>query len=234
MIRAEIQRELKKLAYEEKRILKKNGRKKDSFVTKKIEEKMPDKLEDTLNAAFAKAFELIFNYGTDAISLAVSDDGKNKLSNSMETAATFMEGAVMGLLGIGIPDIAVFTGVVLRSIYQIADECGFDYESKAEKVYILLLIECSLAKGEDALELNDELDKLSNSIDNEGEKVYGLITEYINKSAEALAGDMLYMKFIQGLPVIGAAGGVSNAVTLKKIRSFAEIKYRKRKLSNML
>lgn len=229
MIRAEIEREYKRLGHLENQLLKKNSNKKPSFISKKLEDKIPEKLEGTLNATFAKAFEMVFNYGTAAIGKAVSEKGKGKMADTAETAATFMEGAVMGALGVGVPDIPVYTAVVLRSIYQIAEDCGFDYESKAEKAYILMLIECSLAKGEDTKRINRELDRLSADIDFDGKPFYGLLTEYMDRAAAALADDMLYMKFIQSVPVVGTAGGVSNALTLKKIRQFAEVKYKRRK-----
>ena len=233
MIRAEMVREYKRLGHEEKVLLSKNGKKKPSIVRKKLEDKIPDKLEGTLNAAFAKAFELVFNYGTVAISKTVSED-KGKYADTTETAATFMEGTVLGIMGVGVPDIPVYTAVVLRSIYQIAEDCGFDYENKAEKAYILMLIECSLSKGEYALKVNEELDRLASEIDDHDKPYYGLLTEYMNRAAKALSDDMLYMKFIQSVPVVGAAGGVSNAVTLKKIRRFAEVKYKRRQFGNML
>ena len=91
MIRAEMVREYKRLGHEEKVLLSKNEKKKPSIVRKKLEDKIPDKLEGTLNAAFAKAFELVFNYGTAAISKTVSED-KGKYADTTETAAQWQSG----------------------------------------------------------------------------------------------------------------------------------------------
>ena len=54
----------------------------------------------------------------------------------------------MGLIGVGIPDIPVFTGFLLRSIYQIALKYGFSYEEEKEKKWILLLIQGAASYGE--------------------------------------------------------------------------------------
>ena len=51
----------------EKAYLQKNLRKKDSALNRTLEEHIPDTLQDTLDAAFAKAFALIFEKGTGVI-----------------------------------------------------------------------------------------------------------------------------------------------------------------------
>lgn len=52
---------------QEKAYLQKNLRKKDSALNRTLEEHIPDTLQDTLDAAFAKAFALIFEKGTGVI-----------------------------------------------------------------------------------------------------------------------------------------------------------------------
>lgn len=234
MIRLEIERNLKKISYEEKGYISKRMKKKESVFGRTIGKKIPEKLEDTLNGAFVKAFEVIFQDGSKYLDMAVDKKGKSSYSDALETIATTVEGAGMGALGIGIPDIPVYTAVVLRSIFQIAEDKGFEHESKAEKVYVLKLIAAALSNGEAIEGLSDDIDIYADSIDKEDFVFYGLMDEYIEAAGKALAEDMLYMKFIQSIPVVGAAGGISNAVTLNKIRQFAEIKYEKRKLKRML
>ena len=46
----------------------------------------------------------------------------------------------------------------------------------------------------------------------------------------AFAMDMLAAKFIQGLPVVGAFGGLSNPVCWKQVMTYVQLKYRKRYL----
>lgn len=39
---------------------------------------------------------------------------------------------------------------------------------------------------------------------------------------------MLYLKFIQGIPVVGVAGGISDVIYQKKITDYAVLKYKRR------
>ena len=36
------------------------------------------------------------------------------------------------------------------------------------------------------------------------------------------------MKFLQGIPIVGAAGGAYDAIYMKKVVKYAEMKYRRR------
>ena len=40
----------------------------------------------------------------------------------------------MGVLGIGLPDIPVFTGMILKNIYETALQYGYSYESREENI----------------------------------------------------------------------------------------------------
>ena len=46
----------------------------------------------------------------------------------------------MGVLGIGLPDIPVFTGMILKNIYETALQYGSAMKAGKEKYFILLLI----------------------------------------------------------------------------------------------
>ena len=48
--------------------------------------------------------------------------------------------------------------------------------------------------------------------------------------ASAFAVDMLLLKFIQGLPVVGVIGGAANPVYYSKVMKYVQMKYRKRYL----
>lgn len=80
----------------------------------------------------------------------------------------------MGVLGIGLPDIPVFTGMIPEG-----------YQEK----------------------------------------------EQIEQTAGALSKELLYMKFLQGIPVPGAVGGAYNAIYMKRIAEYAGLKYRHRYLN---
>lgn len=43
-----------------------------------------------------------------------------------------------------------------------------------------------------------------------------------------LSKELLYMKFLQGIPVVGVAGGAFDVKYMKEITAYAELKYRKR------
>ena len=50
----------------------------------------------------------------------------------------------------------------------------------------------------------------------------------IERAAEGLSKELLYMKFLQGIPVVGAVGGIYDAVYMKRITEYANLKYKKR------
>ena len=56
------------------------------------------------------------------------------------------------------------------------------------------------------------------------------LTEQIKNTADAFAMDMLLVKFIQGLPIAGILGGVSNPIYYKRIMNYVQLKYHKRYL----
>mgnify|MGYP003302454493 FL=1 len=131
----------------------------------------------------------------------------------------------MGLLGVGIPDIPVFTGMVLKSIYEIALSYGYEYESEGERRFILMLIQGAVSYGQEMLEVNAGIDAYITDPDipqDYEEKIQ------IEKTAGELSKELLYMKFLQGIPVVGAVGGIYDAVYMKRITEYANLKYKKR------
>ena len=234
-----LKKELTKARISETDFLIRRKKQKQSYIDSKIEKYVPEGLAGTLEAAFTKAFEIIFRDGTGIIKKTYgrgssdNDDivmlrNRARAILAKDTVVTAAEGTGLGLAGIGLPDIPVFTAVLLRNIYQLAECYGFDYESKTEQVFILKLIETGLSYGESAEKLNDELNALMEQIDNEDYTYYGLISQQIKAASEAVSKEVLYMKFIQTIPVVGAAGGISNMTCLNKVGRFAELKYRKR------
>lgn len=234
-----LKKELTKARISETDFLIRRKKQKQSYIDSKIEKYVPEGLAGTLEAAFTKAFEIIFRDGTGIIKKTYgrgssdNDDivmlrNRARAILAKDTVVTAAEGTGLGLAGIGLPDIPVFTAVLLRNIYQLAECYGFDYESKTEQVFILKLIETGLSYGESAEKLNDELNALMEQIDNEDYTYYGLISQQIKAASDAVSKEVLYMKFIQTIPVVGAAGGISNLTCLNKVGRFAELKYRKR------
>ena len=233
-------------------LMRRREEKTSSALQQKLEEKIPEKLEETLNAAFIKAFDLVFEKGTGLIEKTYNTDQQKTdyqvreyaagLKESRKTVKAFgrqsqgtrmknlmisgVEGVGLGLLGIGLPDIPLFIAVILKSVYEIALSYGFEYESEKEQWFILKMIETALKKGEE-LERNNSL--LNAWIDQNGigETVKGR-KEQSKETAAALAEALLYMKFLQGIPVVGVAGGAADTVYLKKITDYAELKYKRR------
>ena len=56
------------------------------------------------------------------------------------------------------------------------------------------------------------------------------VQNQIGMTADDFALDMLVLKFIQGLPVVGVVGGLSNPVYYNKIMEYVRLKYHKRYL----
>ena len=56
--------------------------------------------------------------------------------------------------------------------------------------------------------------------------------EEVEQAAEVLSNAMLMAKFIQGLPVVGAAGGMNNPFVYQKVSQYAALKYKKRYLAS--
>ena len=137
-----------------------------------------------------------------------------------------IEGGVLGVLGIGLPDIPLFISVIIKSIYEVALSYGYHYETVEEKIYILLLICGAMTKGDEQKEFNEKIDQLGkHNVVSELD-----LEEQIKVTASILSEALLMTKFIQGIPIVGVVGGVVNYKIIKKIGSYAGLKYKKKYL----
>lgn len=249
------ERELKKLIAKEKRFIASRKNHKESVVNRFLADKIPAKLHENINLAFSKAFSLIFDKGTSIIELTYKKDelekdfqvdlyaarirgtGKSlkKLSNkadmagSVNLAVSGVSGIGMGLLGMGLPDIPVFSGMILRCIYEIAIRYGFSYETEEEKYFILLLIEGSVSYGSHLEEINKKIDSY---IQNPQLPAGYNRSEQILNTSRVLSTELLYMKFLQGVPIVGAVGGAYDVIYMNNISKYSRMKYKKRFLLN--
>ena len=130
----------------------------------------------------------------------------------------------MGALGVGLPDIAVFTGLMLKNIYEIALSYGYGYDSPEERAFILRVIFGAVSYGDELRLADRELNAL---IDGEGGGETDM-DALIARAAGGLSKELLYMKFLQGIPVVGVVGGVCDAVYMKRLTRYAQLKYRRR------
>lgn len=253
MNQRQIEKEWIKIIKAEGKFIDRNLHKKESGWQQKLEKHIPEKLSHNLNMAFYKAFEMIFEKGTGIIEKTYNKEKRQKehqvnayraetmgsrkslkvfgkqakASQNVNTLLSAVEGIGMGVVGAGLPDIPVFLAVLLRSIYEISVIYGFDYNTEQEQIFILKLIETALAHESDLLEGNAELNSwLKTPAEFSVSK-----EEQIKRTSLALSNEMLYLKFVQGAPVIGVVGGVSDVIYQKKITDYAEMKYKRRFLA---
>lgn len=246
-----LQKEWEKAEKQEKVYIQRRANKSDSRLNQLLEKRIPANLQDTLDAAFSKAFHLVFEKGTAVIEKTYKKEDmlqnyrinefaaqvkRNKKSlkvfskkaTGAGTVNLLLSGASgigLGILGIGIPDIALFTGLMLKSVYEIALNYGFDYEDEDEKKFILLLIRGALSYGDDLKKINKELNFY---IQNKKFTKEAHLNDYVDAAAGSLSKELLYMKFLQGIPIAGVVGGAYDLVYMKQIVTYAELKYRRR------
>ena len=250
-----IEKELLKIEKAEERMRRQAEKKTEILWKVKLEEKIPDKIMAGIQKAFSKAFYLIFEKGNTIIEKTYDRDSIKKdfqirdfavdlkggrkeirklkkdtdASNAISTLIAAVEGIGLGALGIGLPDIIILVGFLLRGVYETALKYGFDYEMPEEKVFILEMLEAAMLNGEEWKTVNESVDSYMErdahvAITGEDVKLH------IERTANAFATDMLFTKFIQGLPVVGMVGGAANPVYYHKVMSYVRLKYRKRYL----
>ncbi|MDD6039403.1 MAG: EcsC family protein [bacterium] len=245
------EKELQKLQRQESMFFSKYSEKDESKLNRLIEDKVPDKVQSTLEKAFVKAFTYVFEKGTALIEKTYKKDGiledfdvnlyaANRKNTKKEWKAfakrstgsanknllvTGASGVGLGLLGIGIPDIVLFLSLQLRSIYEIALHYGYTYEKEQEQRLILLLICGAISYGEEQKAIDDEINHFIENGTYTSQKELNLC---IAEAASCLSKELLYMKFLQSIPVVGAVGGMFDAIYMKRINKYAELKYRRR------
>lgn len=221
----------------------------------KLEEKVPEKVYTSLEQAFCKAFALVFEKGTGIIEKSYDRDAlekdyavrdfavqvkgdcrtlrrfpkENRGANAKNLLLSTVEGVGLGALGIGLPDIVLFVGMLLKGIYETALRYGFPYEDPAEQMWILRMMETALTKGPLWTEKNQGVDAfLYQGLMEEPTKE--ALSQQIQATAQTFDMDMLVLKFIQGLPLVGALGGAANPVYYRRVLNYVQLKYHKRYL----
>ena len=148
-------------------------------------------------------------------------------------AGACAEGAVLGLLGIGLPDIPIFLAALLRSLYTQALHFGVDYGKAEEQVFLLELLALSLYNGDDFMErdaeMNRKIYRMACEDDSQTKRETNLKQAAL-KASGALSGELLYMKFLQGIPVAGLIGGLYDGIYMKKVTDYAAVKLERRYL----
>lgn len=250
MKQKQIEKEWNRMLRAENAFLERNQKVKTMGWQEMIAKYVPEKLDGTLRTAFYKAFELIFEKGTGIIEKTYNREKKEQnykidsytaelrnnrrsikvfgkrasTSKKVNMAISAVEGVGMGALGMGLPDIPLFLAVLLKSIYEIALTYGFSYDTEKEQIFILKMIETALSHETELLGGNAELNEwMKQPID-----FVETRTEQIRRTSDALAKEMLYLKFVQGVPIVGVVGGISDVVFQKKITDYVALKYKRR------
>lgn len=253
-----IRRELLKIQTQEQKMRQKAQTARTLNWKTALEKKIPEKVYEGLEKAFCTGFSLVFQHGRklieltyrkenlkqehilrdEAIQIGASRRDFLQMQKSVQKAGmknmavTTAEGVALGALGVGLPDVVLFLSTLLKGVYETALHYGFEYESPAEQYLILRMMSASLKTGRDWLWEDGKVDALlqEDAIAVDAE----VLKEQIRKTASAFAVDMLVLKFIQGMPVIGVLGGAANPLYYRKVMEYVQRKYRKRYLLRQL
>lgn len=219
----------------------------------KVEARIPAKLVDTMDEAFYRAFQVLFEKGTGLLRLTFSEkklradrfireyylkEDPNAervrsfhksawLGGIVNTGLATVEGCVLGLFGMGLPDIPILMSLLLRTIYTTALRYGYRFDTPRERYFILLVLSAALAKGSQRREYSLKADQVGRTIDS-GVRLNVNLDEQMRQTAKALARSMLVVKFIQGTSIIGVIGGAQNFAASRKVAVMANLKYQKR------
>jgi len=209
--RTPLQKEWEKLEVQEQRFLQKRSEKRENILNQKLEEKIPPKLQETLDTAFAKAFALIFEKGTRVIEKTYQ---RAKLEQDYQ--------------------VRQYTADVkqnsksLRSFSKKARDTGTKNLLLSGVAGIGMGVLGAVSYGDTLCEIDGKVNEFIRN---------GMLPEeyqdkeQIEQTAGSLSKELLYMKFLQGIPVVGAVGGAYDAVYMKRITEYAELKYRHRYLA---
>lgn len=246
-----LSKELFEVEKQEKKMEQAARKAKPAAWKKELESRIPEKVYAGMESAFCKGFGLVFNQGRAIIEKgynkkdlqadhAIRDfavqlkGGRKELkqlqrsakqSDLVNMAVTTVEGIGLGALGVGMPDIVLFLGNLLKGVYETALNYGFDYESRQEQLLILKMMQTALSNGESWVRGNTEVEEMLEleTVDITDDA----FKQQVKDTASAFAMDMLLLKFIQGLPVVGIIGGAANPVYYSKVMKYVQLKYRK-------
>lgn len=249
-----VRRELLKIQMQEQKLEAAAKQAKPSDWKGALEKKIPEKVYSGLQTTFCTGFSLVFKQGRKLIEITyrkarlqsdhqlrdweIQRNGRSrawrqmhksaKKGNGLNMMATAAEGMALGALGVGLPDIVLFLSTLLKGIYETALHYGFEYETPGEQYLILRMMSASLKSGKAWIRENARVDALLQetalAVSPE------VLKEQIQETASVFAMDMLVLKFIQGMPIVGILGGAANPVYYRKVLRYVQLKYKKRYL----
>lgn len=254
-----LNQQLKKIELQEQKILNQPEHSRiESAISpmmNRIQGIIPEKLKNTLDMAFYKGFQIVFEKGSpyiektyqreqieleyDVNNYAIDKrlnkkhinklDRYSKQSKLLNSSFSVLEGSILGVLGIGLPDIPLFLAVLVKTLYETALSYGYSYDTPEERAYILLLISGAITKGEIQREYNHVLELLGKQLDSNIESGIDMDIQ-MKETSSHLSEALLTAKFIQGIPVVGIIGGAVNYSIVSRVSRYARLKYKKRYL----
>lgn len=249
-----LDKEWLRMQKQEQKFLQSRMDKKENALDARLAQKVPKRLRETLDAAFSKAFTLVFEKETGVIEKTYRKDRleqdfdanwdaaaarptKKTLRAPAKNAARTGRGNMMisgaagigmGAMGVGLPDVPLFTAQLLRNLYEIALHYGYGYESERERCFILLLICGGLSYGDALSSINAQIDRMI-----EGDSKTVPTEELLKAASKVLSRELLCMKFLQGIPIVGVVGGWYDMVYMKRVNAYASLKYQRRRLHDL-
>ena len=225
-----------------------------------LRRKIPQKAIQALEGAFKKGFFYLFDKGTpllekiSAVDKAMEESAAYRRSLqlmihpqtlkaidkragsriSLSKNISAIEGAGLGVIGVGLPDIPVLLAMLLKTAYEIAAVYGIDFRDDDERPYTLAPLKTAFSTGETQQAYSLACDELGKTIDDEELLDPHVSENDLEEVSQVLAGDMLVAKFVQGQAVVGAIGGIVNYRLINKIARVARFKYKKRFLYRLL
>lgn len=240
------QREWARQIREENRWRRRAAHRQPGELRTRLEAKVPQTVRHTLTSAFGAAFSAALagepllrrtaSPKAEAQRLAQADrqlHAPERFGSVRSTgraavvpaaAAAAVRGTGLGLLGIGLPDIPLFAASLLRSMGQIARGYGYGTSTRRERRIMLLMLEAALTDGPDYAGAAERLDQaMAGSPSGEIPE-----QELSDRVAGKLADRLLYAKFLQGIPLAGAVGGVLDSRLTAQLLDYAALKYNRR------
>ena len=159
-------------------------------VLTKLQRFVPKGLQSKLDAAFIKAFQLIFEKGTGIIEKTYDKQRRQddyqiaefaaklrenkrhvrafrkqaKKCTRRNLAISSVEGIGLGLLGCGLPDIPLFVSLMLKNLYEISLSFGYEYDQMEERLFQLKMIEIALYSGKEIEQRDSDMNTMCESI----------------------------------------------------------------------
>lgn len=243
-------KEWDKIRKKEEKYLK-NKKEKNNNVTDFIEEKIPDKVGLTLEKAFGKAFMFTLDHGTKLIEKTydkeeiyqdfLTNESSLQSQESKQSARIFsqyakkssrknivvsgVKGVGLGFFGVGMPDIPLFVSLILKSVYEISLHYGYDYSQDKERFFLLNTIYTGLLSGDLLEKENASLNLFIQKNQMPPHYEEKIQVELLSSH---LANEVLCMKFVQGIPMFGMVGGVSDVIFMEKLLKYVKLKYQRR------